>query len=237
MIKRTVQYHDIHAVSEIVSVASKCKADVMLVGKTGKVNGKSFLGVVSLGVNKEFEVQIDTDNENEVKDFIALLKEYAPAEKNMDKRAVCEICSPLEGKLSLLAEAGDEIFSKELLGNGIAIYPEEDKICSPVDGRIFFIFPSRNAVGIQTKNGIEMMLHVGTDEIQRNEGKDFVLHVKEGQDVKCGELLLTFDKEELKEQGYDTVTFLLFINRKTEQLHILRGGNVRQGEKIIEIFS
>jgi len=78
MIKRKVQYQDIHAVSEIVKAASKCKSDVILAGKTGSVNGKSFLGVMSLGVNKEFEVQIDTYDEEEVKDFIALLKEYSP---------------------------------------------------------------------------------------------------------------------------------------------------------------
>lgn len=237
MIKRKVQYQDIHAVSEIVKAASKCKSDVILAGKTGSVNGKSFLGVMSLGVNKEFEVQIDTDDEEEVKDFISLLKEYSPIEKSPDKKTACEIYNPLEGRLCLLAEAGDEIFSRELLGNGVAIYPEDDKIYSPVDGRIFFTFPSKNAIGIQTKNGIEIMLHVGMDEMQRNGGKDFVLNVKEGQEVSCGELLLTFDKEALKAQGYDVVTFLLFINRKADQLHILRGGNTQQGEKIIEVFS
>ncbi len=81
------------------------------------------------------------------------------------------------------------------------------------------------------------MIHVGMDEIQRNGGKGFVLNVKEGQEVSCGELLLAFDKEALEAQGYDVVTFLLFINRKAGQLHVLRGGNIKQGEEIIEVFS
>ncbi len=237
MIKRKVQYQDIHAVSEIVAAASKCKPGVILAGETGKANGKSFLGAVSLGVNKEFEVQIDTDDEEEVKEFIELLKEYSPTGKDQDKKNTSVIYSPLDGRLSLLAEAGDEIFSKELLGNGVAIYPGNNKIYSPVDGKVFFTFPSRNAVGIQTENGIEIMIHVGMDEIQRNGGKGFVLNVKEGQEVSCGELLLAFDKEALEAQGYDVVTFLLFINRKAGQLHVLRGGNIKQGEEIIEVFS
>ena len=237
MIKRKVQYQDIHAVSEIVAAASKCKPDVILAGETGKANGKSFLGAVSLGVNKEFEVQIDTDDEEEVKDFIDLLKEYSPAGKDQDKKNTSEMYSPLDGRLSLLAEAGDEIFSKELLGNGVEIYPESNEIYSPVDGRIFFTFPNRNAVGIQTENENVIIPHGDMDEIQRNGGKDFVLNVKEGQEVSRGELLLSFDKEALEAQGYDVVTFLLFINRKSGQLHVLRGGNVKHGERIIEVFS
>ncbi|MBO5484713.1 MAG: PTS glucose transporter subunit IIA [Lachnospiraceae bacterium] len=235
MITVKIQYHDMRDAAEIVREISNCAFDVKIVCGTETVNGKSLLGVVSLGVDKEIEVQMDTDNVQNAKPLMEVLRKYCLNGANGKKKKMNEVYSPLDGRIALLSEAGDEIFAKELLGNGVAIYPDSENVYSPVNGKIFFIFPTQNAIGIQTADGTEIMLHVGTDAIQRNQGKDFDMQVKEGQEVKTGDLLLSFNRKELEGKGYDTVTFLLFINKKMTQLQILRGGNVKKGEKIIEM--
>ena len=112
------------------------------------------------------------------------------------------------GKVLPLSEVHDEVFSKGLVGNGIAVRPKDGKFYSPVDGQVTMVFPTLHAVGIKSKGGFELILHVGLDTVKLN-GKGFQAFVKDGDSVKKGELLLTADLAVLEQEGYDTVSLLV----------------------------
>lgn len=144
------------------------------------------------------------------------------------------IYSPMDGRVVGLPEVGDEIFAKGMMGTGAAIYPENEELYSPVDGTIIFVFPAKHAVGIEASDGTEMMIHIGIDTVQLS-SEGFECHVEEGQEVKKGDKLLSFDKKLLESKGYQTVTLLLFPNREAENLQLIRSGEIRQGQEMIKV--
>ncbi|MVX65292.1 PTS glucose transporter subunit IIA [Clostridium chromiireducens] len=108
-----------------------------------------------------------------------------------------------------LSEVNDEMFSQRMMGEGIAIKPSEGKIYSPCDGTIVAVMKeSKHAVGIRTKDGVEFLIHVGIDTVALN-GEGFELHCEEGQAIKKGDLLLSFDRNFIKEKGLDDITMLV----------------------------
>lgn len=112
-----------------------------------------------------------------------------------------DIDIPLKGKLETLKDMPDEVFSQELLGKGLAVIPSEGKIYAPFTGVIDVMFPSKHAVGLEANNGVKVLIHVGMDTVALN-GKYFTSHVKQGQSVKKGQLLLEFDIDAIKAAGY-----------------------------------
>lgn len=118
---------------------------------------------------------------------------------------------PIKGEVHPLADVEDEAFSKRLLGHGLAILPEEGKVFAPVDGTISALFSTLHAIGLTTKDGVEILIHVGMDTV-RLEGKYYKAHVKEGDAVKKGQLLLEFDMEKIKKEGYSLMTPVIISN-------------------------
>lgn len=121
------------------------------------------------------------------------------------------IASPMKGQVLPLSEVQDEVFSSGMLGKGIAVDPSEGKVIAPVDGEVATLFPTKHAVGLRTSNGIEVLIHIGIDTVELN-GKYFEAHVEQGQQVKRGDLLVTFDIPKLKEEGYVTQVPVLITN-------------------------
>lgn len=121
------------------------------------------------------------------------------------------IAAPVKGKVIPLTEVEDEAFSSEALGKGLAIMPSEGKVFAPVDGAITTFFPTGHAIGIQSDGGAEILIHVGMDTVKLN-GKGFTPKAEQGARVKKGDLLLEFDMDLIKKEGYSLVTPMIITN-------------------------
>lgn len=121
------------------------------------------------------------------------------------------IKSPLSGEILDLEKLKDDAFSSGAMGKGIAIIPNEGKVVSPVDGEISMVFPTSHAIGIKSDEGTEILIHVGMDTVQLD-GKGFTSHVKKGDKVKAGDLVLEFDINTIEEAGYDVTTPVIITN-------------------------
>lgn len=129
--------------------------------------------------------------------------------KKKEKKHV--IGSPAKGKAVSLKEVNDPTFAEEMLGKGAAVIPEEGKIYAPADGEIGMVFDTLHAVSMTTDFGAEILIHIGLDTVKMK-GDGFTGHVKAGDHVKKGDLLLEVDLEKVKTAGYDTITPVLVCN-------------------------
>ncbi|BES83671.1 PTS beta-glucoside transporter subunit EIIBCA [Pectobacterium araliae] len=121
------------------------------------------------------------------------------------------ILSPLSGKLVALSDINDDVFSQGLLGQGVAIIPDNGEVVAPVSGEIITFLESKHAIGIRADNGLELLIHVGLDTVNLN-GKHFTGYIKPGDRVTAGDRLISFDLHEITRLGYDPVTPVVIIN-------------------------
>ncbi|PLR33994.1 PTS beta-glucoside transporter subunit IIABC [Chimaeribacter californicus] len=136
----------------------------------------------------------------------------APPAAPVPKTATGEtLLSPMSGALVALDQVPDKTFASGLLGKGVAIVPEEGRVTSPVDGEIASVFATRHAIGITSQGGSEILIHVGIDTVKLD-GHYFTAHVKAGDRVAAGDLLLTFDRQAIAAAGYDLTTPMLVNN-------------------------
>ena len=122
-----------------------------------------------------------------------------------------EIVSPLIGQALPLEKSKDAVFGSGALGKGIVIEPTDGKVISPVDGTVLTIFPTKHAIGIKSKDGAEILIHIGIDTVNLN-GKYFTSYVEQGKEVKKGDLLVEADIEKIKEAGYCTEVPVIVTN-------------------------
>lgn len=130
-------------------------------------------------------------------------KKAAPAEKI--------VYSPLKGKVIPLSEVGDPVFSEGMMGPGVGIQPEEGSLYAPVNGEITVAFPTGHAVALKSEDGMEVLIHIGLDTVKLN-GDGFHIHVAEGDTVKAGDLLVSFDIQKITAAGYPVTTMVLVSN-------------------------
>ena len=117
----------------------------------------------------------------------------------------------MTGEVLKLSEINDQAFSSEALGKGLAINPTDGKVYSPVDGTITMLFRTNHAVGITSNKGVEILIHIGMDTVEMD-GNGFLSHVKQGDKIKAGDLLIEVDLEKVKKSGYETITPILVTN-------------------------
>ena len=122
-----------------------------------------------------------------------------------------EIKSPIEGKTIPLSEVNDPTFAEEILGKGAAVVPTKGQVTAPFDGTVVSIFDTKHALALRSKDGVELLIHVGLDTVKLN-GKYFHAKVTDGKEIKQGDVLLTFDIDSIKNEGYDTVTPVIVSN-------------------------
>lgn len=122
-----------------------------------------------------------------------------------------EIASPMKGKVLKLESIKDDAFASGVLGKGAAILPEEGKVYAPADGVVSTLFPTLHALGMETDEGVELLIHIGLDTVQLN-GERFEAKVSQGDRVQKGQLLVTFDKEFIESKGYCMETPVIVTN-------------------------
>ena len=119
--------------------------------------------------------------------------------------------SPLHGRLIPLSEVTDPAFASGAMGRGAAVADPEGRVVSPVDGEVTVLFATKHAIGIHSADGVDLLIHVGVDTVKL-EGKHFTSHVAQGDTVKKGQLLLEFDPDAVRAEGYETTTPVLVTN-------------------------
>lgn len=169
----------------------------------------------------------ETPKQEEKETLITEKKQQESCENKMVKQL--EIASPIKGTVLKLEKMKDDAFASGVLGKGAAIIPEEGKVYAPADGVITALFPTLHAIGMQADNGLELLIHIGLDTVQLN-GEGFQAMVKQGDRVKKGQLLVTFDKEFIESKGFCLETPVLVTNSddfleviETKQIEISPG--------------
>ncbi|KAF6541134.1 MULTISPECIES: beta-glucoside-specific PTS transporter subunit IIABC [Bacillus] len=145
------------------------------------------------------------------------------------------IHSPIKGEVKALSEVNDSVFSGGMMGKGFAILPEEGAAVSPVEGRVTAVFKTKHAIGITSARGAEVLIHIGLDTV-RLDGRHFEVHVKEGDAVAPGDLLITFEIDEIKAAGFDVITPVIITN--TDQYSftdVKKSGMVKPNEALLAL--
>lgn len=121
------------------------------------------------------------------------------------------IVAPIEGTIKPVEESSDAAFASGALGKGIVIIPSVGKVYAPVSGTVTVLFPSLHAIGITSDSGVELLIHIGMNTVQLD-GKGYTAHIKQGDHVECGQLLVEFDMEYITKEGYSLETPVLVTN-------------------------
>ncbi|MCC3146011.1 PTS glucose transporter subunit IIA [Halanaerobium sp. Z-7514] len=155
---------------------------------------------------------------------------------NIFKQKEIYINAPFKGEVIELENVADQVFSQKMLGDGFAIIPEENILKSPVNGEIIQIFPTGHALGIKTKDGLELLIHLGIDTVELA-GQGFNKLVEEGAKIKQGRALIEFDLDYIRENSPSTATPIVITNmEKIKKIEILKKGSVKAGQKILKVI-
>lgn len=142
--------------------------------------------------------------------FSELIREEIVKTMRKDPRVVL-FRAPLAGHMIPLEEVPDAVFAGKLVGEGVAFMPERGELVAPANGKIVQLFPTAHAIGIETEEGLEVLLHIGIDS-SRIENEPFEAHVREGEYVQAGQLLITFDLAKLRKHAKSIATPMVVTN-------------------------
>lgn len=123
------------------------------------------------------------------------------------------LSKPVDGQVVALSEVNDEVFSSGMIGEGFGIIPTSGELIAPEDGEITMLFETNHAIGLKTRNGAELLFHIGLDTVQL-EGKHFTPYVKAGDQVKQGQPLIQFDLDAIKAAGFDPIVICVVTNQE-----------------------
>ncbi|OEG63341.1 PTS sugar transporter subunit IIA [Halanaerobium congolense] len=154
---------------------------------------------------------------------------------NIFKKKEEYLTAPFAGEVTNLKQVPDEAFAQKMLGDGFAITPEENVIKSPCAGEIVQIFSTGHAVGIQTKKGLEVLVHIGIDTVKLD-GEGFEKLVKNGDQVKVGTPLIEVDLEYIKNNAPSISTPVIITNmEKVKSMELVKTGKVKAGTKVLKV--
>lgn len=158
----------------------------------------------------------------------SLIPPAADEEKGSAKAG--ELLSPLSGRILSLSEIPDEVFSQGILGEGVGIDPSSNVVLAPADATVSTVMEdSRHACGLQLENGMGLLIHVGIDTVSMA-GDGFELHVKEGDTVRRGDRLITFDPAKIRAAGHPTITAFLVSEPGDARLEFVTGIEAEAGK-------
>lgn len=154
------------------------------------------------------ENRIETIDTNQIDDKNVKSREDINLEESNDTEV---LISPLKGEVKELSQVTDMVFAEGTLGKGVAIVPSEGRLVSPVDGIVSVVFPTGHAVAVTSDNGAEILMHIGFNTVSLD-GKHFKVNVTQGQRVNKGDLLVEFNVDKIKEEGFDITTPIVITN-------------------------
>ena len=145
------------------------------------------------------------------------------------------IQTPIVGEVVALSNVNDPVFSSGAMGQGIAVKPSQDVVYAPADAEVTIVFPTGHAYGLKTANGAEILIHVGIDTVSMN-GEGFDQKVAQGDKVKAGDVLGTFDSAKIAAAGLDNTTMVIVTNTADfASVNPVASGTVAKGDAIIEV--
>ena len=167
------------------------------------------------------------------------VEETEELEENTDIKPLknkISIMSPINGEAVPLSSVNDLTFAEEIMGKGIAIIPTEGKVVSPINGTVEMVFNTKHAIGLKSDDGAEILIHIGLDTVKL-EGEHFNVFVKNGDRVNVGDKLVEFDKDAIKNKGYDVITPIIVTNTM-DYLEVMASNveSVKQGDEIITVL-
>ena len=149
------------------------------------------------------------------------------------KKEIIEIFNPVKGEVFNVSQSVDQTFASKMMGEGLAIKPAEGKLYAPMDAKVESIFPTGHAVTLSSKEGVNILIHIGVDTVGL-EGKGFTKHVKDGDEIKAGDLLIEFDPEYIKSQGLSDQTMVVVMDSDDMEIDFDLGDKDAK-EKVMEI--
>ena len=148
--------------------------------------------------------------------------------------------APVNGKFENLAEVKDEVFSKKMMGDGFAVEPSDGAVYSPVQGKVVSIFKTKHAIGLQTEEGLEVLLHLGLDTVEL-EGKPFEMNVKQGDKVTYSTKLVNMDMAQIRKAGKDPVVLTIITNTQghvaTINYKVEADTEVKAQEQVVDVLT
>lgn len=145
------------------------------------------------------------------------------------------IAAPIAGEAVESTQVTDPTFAEEMLGPGMAIKPSAGKVFAPVTGTINLLADTGHAIGLVSDKGTELLIHIGLDTVKLN-GAPFTIHVKEGQKVNAGDLLMEFDIKAITDAGLDPISPIIVTNGLDfKEVIRLTGKTVEPGDPVMEI--
>lgn len=145
------------------------------------------------------------------------------------------VMAPVDGRVLNLSEADDEAFASKALGDGAVIVPANGVIVAPFDGMVATLFPTKHAIGLISRNGAEVLIHIGINTVELN-GKYFESFVKQGEQVKAGQKLVTFEPEKIKDAGYSTQVMVVVTNSASyQEINNLHEGDIKIEEQLLNL--
>ncbi|MFN9067230.1 MAG: glucose PTS transporter subunit IIA, partial [Bdellovibrionales bacterium] len=177
------------------------------------------VGIMKAGQNVQVVFGTQSDSIRE-----ALLK--------VEKKPIL-FSAPMSGKIHPLSEVPDATFSQKILGDGFAINPSNNEVRSPFAGQVSSLIPTFHAIGLTNDQGFETLIHVGIDTVKMK-GQGFQAHVKEGDTVKQGQLLLSFDPQLIKEMGYPLITPIIFTAAEGWKWKLTSKTEIQSGEAALD---
>ena len=154
-----------------------------------------------------------------------------PATERTDEK----LYSPIVGEVVALSEVNDPVFSSGVMGQGIAVKPSKGVVYAPADAEIAIAFPTGHAYGLKTDNGAEILIHVGIDTVSLN-GKGFEAKVSQGERVKAGDIIGTFDSEVIAANGLDDTTMVIITNTMDyAEVTPIATGSVTNKTRVLEL--
>lgn len=144
------------------------------------------------------------------------------------------LSKPVEGQVVALSEVNDEVFSSGMIGEGFGTIPTSGELIAPEDGEITMLFETNHAIGLKTRNGAELLFHIGLDTVQL-EGKHFTPYVKAGDQVKQGQPLIQFDLDAIKAAGFDPIVICVVTNQENFTVKPIESSDERNEQGVLSI--
>lgn len=144
--------------------------------------------------------------------------------------------TPCRGKVVPITEVPDPTFAEKILGDGFAVIPEEGKVYAPADGEITMVFDTLHAISLTSTQGTEILIHIGLETVNLK-GEPFTPHVKAGDKVKQGDLLMDVDLQKITAAGLNTITPVLICNTDDyKEINLEKEGEVTLQDEVLKIF-